>query len=198
MHARAPIAVTKHVMRLARRVSPTQQPLFVPIATASDGSPNECFASVEAVTATQGGQRVIGWALWEWPHTMIEAELHAIWKSPAGDLLDVTPRSDGESQILFLPDPGRQYSGEYVDNVRMALRDDALILDFIRISEEIFRRTRTGRPGVPTRLPTREIVPLALFHGHLTEMLKAGCRDHDPCFCGSGKKYKKCHALPPP
>jgi len=125
----------------------------------------------------------------------MEAEFHAVWKSTEGTLLDITPKADEESRILFLPDPAATYCGNYVDNKRLALRDDAVIVDFIRMSEEIFRLTRIGKPGQAVHLNKGEIVPIVKRLEYLGAMLKVGARDHDPCFCGSGKKYKKCHAL---
>jgi hypothetical protein len=195
MHTRAPAEVSKHVRRLAQRIAPSQEPLFVPVAPAQNAKENECFENVTNVASVQGGERVIGWAIWEWPNTLIEAEFHAVWKSPDKCLTDVTPRSDGESRVLFLPDPLRAYTGDYVDNIRLALRDDAVIEDFIALSEELVRVTRVGKPGQEVRLPADVVVPLAKHHSALAEMLKAGARDHDPCFCGSGRKYSKCHSL---
>jgi hypothetical protein len=54
---------------------------------------------------------------------MIEGEFHAVWVSPDGGFLDVTPKADGERQILFIPDPDRVYQRRHVENVRLALID---------------------------------------------------------------------------
>jgi len=50
----------------------------------------------------QGGAVQHGWALWEWPRVMVEAEFHAVWRSPDGSRLDVTPREDSQQRILFV------------------------------------------------------------------------------------------------
>ncbi len=39
---------------------------------------NECFHIVEEYINNNGGERIIGWAIWERPGTFIEAEFHAI------------------------------------------------------------------------------------------------------------------------
>ena len=45
-----------------------------------------------------------GWAIWEHPNIMLEAEFHGIWKSPNGHFLDVTPYSFNFNRILFMPE----------------------------------------------------------------------------------------------
>ena len=37
------------------------------------------------------GESVFGWAVFAFPGAYWEAQHHAVWRSPAGDLLDVTP-----------------------------------------------------------------------------------------------------------
>ena len=195
MQTITPKEVTKQVRHLAERAAPGQVPKFVANNPKPDALPNECFGNVAAQVEKYGGERILGWTIWEWPNVLIEAEFHAIWKSPEGTLLDITPKADGESEILFVSDLTAIYDGNYIDNKRLALRDDAVIVDFIRMSEELFRLTRIGKPGQAVYLDKSAIVPIAKRVEYLGAMLKVGARDHDPCFCNSGKKYKKCHAL---
>lgn len=119
-----------------------------------------------------------------------------MWKAPDARLLDVTPKDGGEAHILFVPDTYRSYTGEFVDNARRPLRDDARIKDYIAISKHLFNATSTGKPNEPVVVDMDVVEPIAYHHSMLAQMLTRGTRDHDPCFCGSGKKYKKCHVLP--
>jgi len=66
-----------------------------------------CHASVRHRVRHHGGRRVNGWMIWQLKDR-VEAEFHAVWLSPAGDLLDITPRVDGEVNILFVPDHIRE------------------------------------------------------------------------------------------
>lgn len=75
---------------------------------------------------------------------MVEAEFHAVWLSPEGQMIDITPKPHGETQILFVPDDRLGYSGVTVDNKRMPLRDDQLIRHFIAASEAITRVMNKG------------------------------------------------------
>jgi hypothetical protein len=196
MLTRPPTSITKAVARFVAQLVPREVPVWVPVEPSSAALPNECFNNVDAVLANQGGTRVIGWTLWEWPNTYLEAEFHAVWRTNDGQLIDVTPKDGGEKSILFVRDPRRGYTDEFVDNARMPLRDDMLIRDYIAMAEHLFNATRIGRPGEPVVLDREVVEPLARHQLALGEMLRRGMRDHDPCFCGSGRKYKKCHALP--
>ena len=69
-----------------------------------------------------GGGFQYGWQIWEWPDVMIEAEFHAVWNSPQGILIDITPKQIDTHKILFLPDANRTYEGKQVNNFRQPLR----------------------------------------------------------------------------
>ena len=72
-----------------------------------------------------------GWALWEWPGLFIEAEFHAVWHSPDGRLVDLTPNRLIPTAIVFVPDSLRRYEGRQVDNVRKALVKDNDLTRFL-------------------------------------------------------------------
>jgi hypothetical protein len=84
-------------------------PLYVPVDPAPTAKYAYCFDNSVAQAALRGGEAVYGWAIWHWPGRWFEAEHHAVWRSPAGDLLDVTPQSGNPPRVLFLPDPTAPY-----------------------------------------------------------------------------------------
>jgi hypothetical protein len=173
----------------------------VPVKAPEGALPNECFENVRLQVAAHGGGIRYGWMLWEWPAILLEAEFHAVWANPQGSLLDVTPKVDGEKQILFLPNSTRIYENKYVDNVRMALRDDRDVREFIQVVEEIGRiRARYTVNGL-AEVPAEEVLPLEQRKMQLIARLQprpparpdGRVGRNDPCPCGSGKKFKKCH-----
>ncbi len=111
-------------------------------------------------------------------------------------MIDITPKPQGETQILFVPDPRRSYTGLTVDNVRLPLRDDQLIRHFIRVAElktiVMNRGERAGQHG-EVSVPRDEIEPLLMAQDFLGTSLASKLRDHDPCLCGKGGKYRQCH-----
>lgn len=49
-----------------------------------------------------------GWLIWEHRVSdLVEGHFHSVWENARGELVDVTPREDGEETILFVPDPSR-------------------------------------------------------------------------------------------
>jgi len=172
------------------------EPVYLPVQPEADAIALECFPNVQAKVARDGGQMQCGWQLWEWPHVLVEAEFHAVWVSPAGKMIDITPKPEGETYILFVPDPRRRYEGLAIDNVRMPLRDDLLIKHFIQMSEAIVRVMNRGERASQygeVSVPANEIQPLLQARDFLGQSLGAGLREHAPCLCGSGSKYKRCH-----
>ncbi|MCC5091261.1 SEC-C domain-containing protein [Xanthomonas campestris] len=191
-----PPEITRAVRRLADSVVRGAQPVYLSVHPEADAIVHECFPNVQAKIARDGGQMLCGWQLWEWPHVLVEAEFHAVWISPAGEMIDITPKPEGEARILFVPDPRRRYKGLAIDNVRMPLRDDLLIKHFIQMSEAIVRVMNRGERASQyghVSVPVDEIQPLLQARDFLGQSLGAGLREHAPCLCGSGSKYKRCH-----
>ena len=197
MLTRTPKRLSEAILQLSGRIVPGGAPDYVDVQARADGIPNECFGTVALQVQECGGSVQHGWAIWEWPNTMVEAEFHAVWRRPDGSLLDVTPRTDAESRILFLPDPARQFTGTAVDNVRMPLRDDPRIREFIGLAKqkyEILNRGDRASQFGAVSVPADEIEPVVLRMLQLqTDLAKPAAGRNDPCPCGSGKKFKKCH-----
>ena len=61
----------------------------------------ECFPNVEKMVQEYGGQQVNGRAIWQWDNKLVEAEAHAVWKSPDGQLIDITPHDYNEEKYYF-------------------------------------------------------------------------------------------------
>lgn len=65
-----------------------------------------CWTNVPAVMATKGGKLISGRAVWRqadgaWLHL----EAHAVWERPDGSVVDLTPKSDGETKIVYTREP---------------------------------------------------------------------------------------------
>jgi hypothetical protein len=128
---------------------------------------------------------------------MVEGEFHAIWKSSADVLVDVSPHSGGETRILFLPDCGKAYVGRQVNNVRAPVyRNDVLVERFIKLSDQIYdvmnRGDRAGLHGMVS-VPAAEIAPLMLKKEQVgKQLLERKVGPEERCVCGRDKKLKRC------
>ena len=105
-----PNLITPKILELCSTVSPGQKPFYVTVKPLPNQEFNECFRIVPEHVTTHGGEQIIGWSIWKFIELMIiEAEFHAIWRSPGGELYDITPKETGDIKILFLPDPSRNH-----------------------------------------------------------------------------------------
>lgn len=134
------------VLRLCRGISESDVRL-VPLHPLANKPLNECFSIVPEHIEKHGGSQVIGWAVWEWPKVLIEAEFHCVWRNKEGELIDISPKMPelgNISNITFLPDPKAKYDGRQVNNIRRALTDSLLVRRFIDASNQLFVEMNKG------------------------------------------------------
>lgn len=192
-----PSPTSKHARDLFSKMGVSEDARYVPCQPISGSPINECFPLVDERVATEGGQRVLGWQIWQ-SQLLIEAEFHAVWKSPTGELVDITPKSILFREILFLPDVKSEYEEKQVNNIRINLSGSSLVDEFIAVCDAVFRIENKGE-----RALVREISLYGtdlLAHQKLTAarpllelMALQGDTRKSPCPCGSGKIYRICH-----
>lgn len=69
----------------------------------------ECHINAWIQTLHEGGKIQSGWTFWQnTTLSFAECEFHTIWINSSRFPCDVTPRADGENEILFIPDKNRQ------------------------------------------------------------------------------------------
>jgi hypothetical protein len=115
--------ITKHILKLAAQIDAAGLPDHVPVEPGGGCRPGACFENVIDIVKRQGGSVQYGWSIREQPRAFVEGEFYAVWRSPDGTLIDVTPRGDGQTQIVFLSDPNRVWDGEPIDSRRMMLHE---------------------------------------------------------------------------
>jgi hypothetical protein len=116
------------VRKICSVIASPEEPLLVKLAPMPWAVEKECFPNVMRQVAEGGGGIVYGWALWQCGWLFIEAEHHAVWESPNGEWLDITPQVPPVAHTLFLPDKRAIYDFETTDvrdNHRLALIKDA-------------------------------------------------------------------------
>jgi hypothetical protein len=171
----------------------------VPVRHVPGAIHGECFPNVWNHIDRAGGSIVHGWCIWENPGLFIEGEFHGVWKSPSGELVDITQKKDGEREILFLIDPSTDLPRESMlrrDNVRMAMKDDPAVHQFLETAaariEYIQACTVPDSPMLSRVDATvlRELEHKMAILEHA--MLDPPVGRNDFCRCGSGEKFKKC------
>ncbi len=123
MNPTTPKEISEEIVIFCREIDPTYKPFFVPVKASEAVRFNFCMTDVPRYAKNNEGTVQFGWTIWEDPSLSLEAEFHATWVSPSGEIIDVTPKPDGERQILYLKDSARVYENVLVDNIRKPLID---------------------------------------------------------------------------
>lgn len=121
--SRFPRTIHKFVLELVEKLGSGTTPVWVPVRPGKGALPSECFFNVPKHIEKNGGGIRYGWTIWQCANLFIEGELHAVWVSPGGELIDVTPKDDGETRILFVPDDRQKFEGRRVLNFYHAITD---------------------------------------------------------------------------
>lgn len=189
------------IQALCADLCPGQEPTYVDVVELPDAPPNECFPLVAGHVEKWGGALVVGWSIWELPGLFVEAEFHSVWRSPDGELIDITPKRTRSARIYFVEDLVRSYDQVQVNNFRRPLSADPVLLRYLRIFDERFeiinRGERENEQAVT--LSTEEFARFESLgnEGYETflqlraQLPRIG--PYSPCPCGSGRKVKWCH-----
>lgn len=99
-----PLTITDEVKSFCRSITKKYDPIYVDVDNPFESEPLRCFINVDKQIAKHGGERIHGWIIWYREGVYIEAENHAVWLTPEGNLRDVAAPQDGERRVLFLRD----------------------------------------------------------------------------------------------
>jgi hypothetical protein len=202
-----PAFLSRSIETLCEELSPGQTPQYVEVVADPCARVHECFPNVMTKVERDGGVVVIGWSIWESPGLFVEAEFHAVWRSPEGTLIDITPKATHDSSILFLLQPEAIYAGRQVNNVRRSISADPDVETYLRAHDAMFefmnRGDRAGQHG-EVSIAGQDVLEYEAIAGNIL-MLSARIANRSkrydpyvPCWCGSGKKSKWCHKSPIP
>ena len=199
---KTPDSANSMVLAFCNTIAPSATPIFLPITRSVESKHGDCFHNVMRAVQMRGGRIQYGWAIWEWTGTFFEAEHHAVHDPENGPpWVDVTPGDPGEYRRLFLPDNKATYdfanSRTRHRNIRKAIGVDPLIEEFIAIAAEretvLSEINGLGKVVVVGDLAERIESVQSRFAEVYSRLAVKYSGPHDPCFCGSGRKFKHCH-----
>lgn len=160
MKATTPEKITGEVLDLCTFVEPTAAPIYVDVRPVPNATLDDCLLNVFEQVTTHGGAERQGWAIWYIPGVWVEAEYHCIWLSPDGRLIDITPKKDGETSILFLPtERAPCVPGDFLpDSIRRPLKNtkDTRLNSLIASATYALRKKKYLQ-GLPVRVTAREL-----------------------------------------
>ncbi len=203
LQARPASLADEHVRLFCNELVPGGVPITFNPVVAPQTSVNDCVSLVNRAVENDGGERIDGWALWECPRVLIEAEYHCVWRTPEGKLQDLSPLPPGITHRLFILDPNLVYEEKQINNVRRSLGSHPSVQKLIDAYDAYFEVLNRGERACQygeISIPPDELDPV------IEGILNAG-RDvtswlassgskigrNERCSCGSGLKYKRCH-----
>lgn len=118
------------VLSFCRSIVPDSQPFYVPVVPEPEFEPLQCLTNVPRKVAMSGGTTVRGWQIHESPKMFFEACFHAVWRSPSGQYVDVTPEEyDEQPEVLFLPDASHSDTEPKEARLRISLAKDSAAVE---------------------------------------------------------------------
>jgi hypothetical protein len=96
---------------ISARLLESGEPTYMPVVHSPGARVGRCWENVGTAVRRDGGQRIYGWTVWARPHLYLTAEFHAIWQNANGELVDPTPKIDGEGRVLFCAAAPEKYPG---------------------------------------------------------------------------------------
>jgi len=192
-----PAITNNKLTDLFKMIGCADAPVIIQMDLSENYPKNECFDNVTANVKIHGGERIDGWQFWQHDY-MLEAEYHAVWQSPEGNLVDITPKNSAFEHILFISDPSRPYHGAQLDNFRLNTTPNQLVDDFIALAEARFHIYSGGEKATQKllNLTPDEQDHLKYINGMMIgvdRLLSKGGVRNTPCFCSTNLKYKQCH-----
>ena len=188
-----PRVLTPVVLDFCRSLVIDAVPTYLAVDPVDFAVPRECFDTVDRQIELNGGERILGWRIWECPQVFIEAEFHAVWRAPEGDTIDIQ-QVGSDKRTLFVTDSSASWDGVKVDNVRRAILDHPLVHRLLASQKQRYEVLK----GRPVSLPQGVVETFSLSpvdqHDFHSLVFRVRGRN-DPCVCGSGRKFKRCHGL---
>ena len=140
----------------------------------------------------------------------MSAEFHAIWKSPQGEFLDITPKGflvpHGQDimistdKIMFVIAPHASYEGKQVPNVNINMSGNLLVDDIIVCFDCKFVLFNKGDRALQygtielTGQEANDFQNLEIISMGLHAMANRNLKSKNAlCFCGTNERYKHCH-----
>ncbi|CAN5601802.1 hypothetical protein BH20ACI4_BH20ACI4_20930 [soil metagenome] len=194
MFTTTPAKITTEIRKFCNQISSKSNPIYLEVKSLPTSIKNECFKNVQNYISQNGGTIQYGWRIWECAGIMVEAEFHSVWVSPEGEFVDISPAE--EKNILFLPDNSKIYEGKQINNIRLAFSNNPLVKEFIYLNNRFFEEMNKGElidKFGAVAVPAHIITPLMQRKDEVgLKLFEIFAKPNSPCYCGSGRKFKKC------
>jgi hypothetical protein len=98
-----PPKITSQILALCDDLGAIE-PLYLNVSPSPGARMGWCSANVLDRCREKGGEPLYGWLVWAASGLYLNAEFHCVWQD-GRELHDITPTQEGETCVLFAPDP---------------------------------------------------------------------------------------------
>lgn len=159
-----------------------------------DAKPLNCLNNVTSYIEKHGGSVQFGWIFSCLGNISIKMTAHAVVKTPNNLLVCATPNEYRTGLLNFAPDCSVEnlIQNNFLPTKFVPLIDDQSLTEYIGIEVEQ-DKLRLDNLGIVAQSDLNKFQMRAslLYPAILSLAKKYTCRN-DLCYCGSGKKNKKC------
>lgn len=188
MHIRTP-PIDQSISEFANSLFMGGTLLYLDIEEIDGALTASCNVNVTSLVDRYGGEGVSGWALWSDADKYLTAEAHVVWRTPDGQLIDVTPRQDGLRKTLFLAQPYDWPPEGFMPESRHWILDDSKVVRATIMFHRGYYHLRIRNGGTP-----KEDELLSLKKSVI--MVRDGNFKGDLCLCMSGLRFSECCGRP--
>ncbi|MEZ9111293.1 MULTISPECIES: hypothetical protein [Vibrio] len=156
--------------------------------------PRNCLSNAKSYVERHGGQVQLGWIFACMGNIAIKMTAHAVVKLKNGSMLCVTPNEFRVGKLKFAPDSSieKLIRNGFLPTRFVALVNDDTLGQYLNIEKEL-DQLRLDNNGIVTGLELQNVqMKASLLYPSILALAKQHTGRNDCCFCGSGKKRKKC------
>ncbi|EGR4210806.1 hypothetical protein DDN55_17730 [Vibrio cholerae] len=166
----------------------------IPVSPDVDALPRNCLNNVNSYIEKHGGSVQLGWIFSCLGNIAIKMTAHAVVKLPDRSLICVTPNEYRSGLLKFAPDNlvSDMINNNFLPTRFVALIDDKSLTDYIGIEVEQ-DQLRLNSKGIVAASDLQQFhIRASFLYPAILNLAKKHTGKNDRCYCGSGKKNKKC------
>ncbi|WP_288985501.1 SEC-C metal-binding domain-containing protein [uncultured Pseudoalteromonas sp.] len=166
----------------------------IPVHPEPSAKPLNCLNNVIAYIEKYGGSVQFGWIFSCLGNISIKMTAHAVVKMPDNSLVCVTPNEYRTGLLKFAPDSSVEtlIKHNFLPTKVVPLISDQSLSEYIAIEVEQ-DKLRMENHGVVAQSDLNQFqMRASLLYPAILSLAKKYTGRNDQCYCGSGKKNKKC------
>jgi hypothetical protein len=201
--ATVPSSITENITSFCHSITSQHLPLYISSHPAINAKQGDCFNNAKNNLQSED-KTLNGWVIWQTSNHLLQAEFHCVIQHSNQSLECITPYHRKYSQILFLPEPDREYLNKRTPTRYLSTSDaketqpfiDALgaivYLEELLSSEEAKNYINDPVNKKKKVELIQNIHDMEKVVDNFERMILKNVGPNSLCICGSEKKFKKC------